>query len=204
MAECVDSTQKYVGNALDMRCDDAISEKEQKAYNKGYVDGLQMRDFTKEEAEAYSKALDKMYKPTGFNVFDEPIEVEEIDYVQSHKKIPVTLDLTPSDIAISRQAVLDLVSKFILEIHSEGGRDLNAHTNDVLRQILRNVKSDRVLPPVNPQEPKTGHWKSTIDGKPICSECGFVSESEDGYFVSHYCPNCGCRMVEPQESEDKE
>ena len=47
---------------------------------------------------------------------------------------------------------------------------------------------------------KIGHWKSTIDGKPICSECGFVSESEDGYFVSHYCPNCGARM----ERSDKE
>ena len=60
------------------------------------------------------------------------------------------------DDLISRQAVIDLISKFILEIHTEGGRDLNAHTNDVLRQILRNVKSDRVLPPVNPQEPKVG------------------------------------------------
>jgi predicted RNA-binding Zn-ribbon protein involved in translation (DUF1610 family) len=51
---------------------------------------------------------------------------------------------------------------------------------------------------------KTGHWKSTIDGKPVCSECGFVSESEDGYFVSHYCPNCGARMVEPQERSGAE
>ena len=57
------------------------------------------------------------------------------------------------------------------------------------------------LPPVTPQ-PKTGHWKSTIDGKPICSECGFVSESEDGYFVSHYCPNCGAKMVDSPESEE--
>jgi len=54
------------------------------------------------------------------------------------------------------------------------------------------------------QEPKTGHWKSTIDGKPICSECGFISESLDGYFVSNYCPNCGCRMFEPQEREDND
>lgn len=49
---------------------------------------------------------------------------------------------------ISRQAVIDLVSKFIVEIISEGGRDLNAHTNDVLRQIVRNISSDRVLPSV--------------------------------------------------------
>ena len=24
------------------------------------------------------------------------------------------------------------------------------------------------------QEQKTGHWKSTINGKPICSECDFI------------------------------
>lgn len=53
---------------------------------------------------------------------------------------------------ISRQAVIDLVSKFIVEIISEGGRDLNAHTNDVLRQIVRNISSDRVLPPVQPKK----------------------------------------------------
>ena len=50
----------------------------------------------------------------------------------------------------------------------------------------------RDLPSVQPS--RKGHWKSTIDGKPICSECGFISESEDGYFVSHYCPNCGADM----------
>lgn len=55
---------------------------------------------------------------------------------------------------ISRQAVIDLVSKFIVEIISEGGRDLNAHTNDILRQILRNVSSDRVLPSVE----NKGEW----------------------------------------------
>jgi hypothetical protein len=33
-----------------------------------------MREFTEEEAKAYSKALDKMYKPTGFNVFNEPCD----------------------------------------------------------------------------------------------------------------------------------
>ena len=45
-----------------------------------------MREFTEEEAKAYSKALDKMYKPTGFNVFNEP-----------------------SGDLISRQAVLDAI-----------------------------------------------------------------------------------------------
>lgn len=69
------------------------------------------------------------------------------------KEILEALEQEPCEDCISRQAVLDLISNFILEIPSESGRDLNAHTNDVLRQILRNVKSDRVLQSVNPQEP---------------------------------------------------
>ena len=105
-----------------------------------------------------------------------------------------------NDDLISRQAVNDLISKFILEIHTESGRDLNAHTNDVLRQILRNVGSDRVLPSVNPQEPKTGHWIARPSGIWIeyyeCSECGRRHLTH-----SNYCPNCGCCMIEPQESE---
>ena len=50
------------------------------------------------------------------------------------------------------------------------------------------------------QEPKTGHKVSgDLLGGLYCSECmTYVNE----YF--NYCPNCGCRMVEPQESEDKE
>jgi hypothetical protein len=55
-------------------------------------------------------------------------------------------------------------------------------------------------------EPKTGHW---IDGGEyicfsgrqkapcICSVCRKSALNEPWY----YCPNCGTRMVEPQESE---
>ena len=57
------------------------------------------------------------------------------------------------------------------------------------------------------QEQKTGHWKRrSIDfyiqhatGYYKCSECG-----EDVVCKHNYCPNCGCRMVESRESEDKE
>lgn len=52
--------------------------------------------------------------------------------------------------------------------------------------------------------PKTGHWILTDDDFVYCSEC------EDSYYPRpidaswYYCPHCGCRMVEPPESEDKE
>ena len=49
------------------------------------------------------------------------------------------------------------------------------------------------------QEPKTGHWKPYLkEGlRYQCSAC-------DSRFDTswEYCPRCGARMVEPQESEE--
>lgn len=56
------------------------------------------------------------------------------------------------------------------------------------------------LPSVTLQEPKTGHWNDMPKYKDIawqCSECEHFTTMK-----RNYCPNCGCRMVEPQESED--
>ena len=58
------------------------------------------------------------------------------------------------------------------------------------------------------QEPKTGQW--IIYNYPghecvYCSSCKEEYYEEDLYIggsdFPKYCPNCGCRMVEPQESE---
>ena len=54
-----------------------------------------------------------------------------------------------------------------------------------------------------------GHWiKSNIPNeKYVCSECGgacWYYDYQADVAKSRYCPNCGCRMIEPQESEDKE
>ena len=94
---------------------------------------------------------------------------------------------------IDRQAVNDLISKFIIEIHTEGGRDLNAHTNDVLRQILRNINSDEVLPSVNPQEPNMT-WITGSDGAKIAFKDVPV------WKVTKICEILG----DPQESEGDE
>ena len=51
------------------------------------------------------------------------------------------------------------------------------------------------------QEPKTGHWivwdTSSYDWTYKCDKCGRIVLKE-----SNYCPKCGCRMVELQESEE--
>lgn len=61
------------------------------------------------------------------------------------------------------------------------------------------------------QEPKTGHWIKY--GIPICGEQHYKCTS-CGYYINFgqwgelytkefkYCPNCGAKMIEPQESEE--
>jgi len=61
------------------------------------------------------------------------------------------------------------------------------------------------------EKPKTGHWIMSNDGlyRPICNNCGahpwkgYIPTVEEAKEVFKYCPQCGAKMVEPQESEDK-
>ena len=104
------------------------------------------------------------------------------------------LEQEPCDDAISRQAVLDVIERELFKW-------------DVIDEI-------RKLPTVNPQ-PKTGRWisfgtKGEIDGQIvrtfICSECGAISifRVTNGNIVNgDLCPNCGAKMVEPQERRSK-
>ena len=63
------------------------------------------------------------------------------------------------------------------------------------------------------QEQKTGKWiidNEYMDRRKMyhysvhCSNCGFrgdYSTDEEGSVMSNFCPNCGARMIESQESE---
>ena len=89
---------------------------------------------------------------------------------------------------ISRQAVIDACDQSI--------------------NLFEAVDRIKELAPVTPQ-PKTGHWiinedeENTVHGH--CSVCGWEAHYyEDDIIGMPYCPNCGAKMVEPQESEDKE
>ena len=115
----------------------------------------------------------------------------------------------PCDDAISRDAVI---------------KAIDAHTNEdgTLDDDISVILED--LPPVT-QKPKywidkdnklykmpddipsvtqkSGKWVAYADGIWIqyyeCSKCGKRNSTH-----SDYCPNCGAKMVEPQESEDEE
>ena len=102
---------------------------------------------------------------------------------------------------IDRQAVHYYIEAHINEIITESGVDKNEHTNRMLRTLVNGIDT---MPSVTPTE-RTGYWtyicNSEVNGLKIveCSECG-----KRTYGSGNYCPNCGCRMVEPQESEGEE
>ena len=100
------------------------------------------------------------------------------------------------DDLISRQAVLEMAYD-MSEIDGE-------HFTEPCMVV--DVEDIQKLLPVKPQE-KTGHWRH-YEGMLICSECGteFYDDIMEycGDDVPKCCPDCGCRMVDPQERSDKE
>ena len=114
--------------------------------------------------------------------------------------------LVASEDAISRQATIDALKNL------EDLQGRNVFTKNGLYPW--NVIAQ--LPSVTPKQ-MTGHWiihdesitlptGGTATGGVICSECGYKTHNKGHAIIGcpyNYCPNCGCRMVEPQESEDK-
>ena len=91
---------------------------------------------------------------------------------------------------ISRQAVLDLIADYDLS----------------MGQVVKGIHA---LPSVTPQE-RTAHWVKTpkaVMGEGYmwyCDKCEHqvYQDSSRDYPSEKYCPNCGCRMVEPQKGDE--
>lgn len=96
------------------------------------------------------------------------------------------------------------------ESNDNGTKYLNINVSD--DEVKRNPDIVRICSDVGMLEymkPKTGHWiKSNIPNEEyVCSECGgacWYYDYQASVAKSKFCPNCGAKMVEPQESEDKE
>ena len=70
-------------------------------------------------------------------------------------------------------------------------------TSDVFKDIAEKLST--LISELPSLQPKTGHWIDHQEGRWIyakCSKCETVHDTR-----TNYCPNCGCRMVEPQERE---
>ena len=109
-----------------------------------------------------------------------------------------SLGQEPCEDCISRQAVLKAIDvkawEFCDYLIRNGRNDEQKPVSHFADNLREYVGED--LPSVTPQ-PKTGHWKK-IATYPLyeCSKCKLESMLN----TWDYCPNCGCRMVEPQES----
>lgn len=100
------------------------------------------------------------------------------------------IEQQPCEDCISRQAVLEGIAKWVADGYADSEADIS-HISSLVTH----------LPPVTPKK-KTGKWvyKQGYFGVVYCSECDYELKTNN----TNFCPNCGARMVEPQESEDKE
>ena len=99
-----------------------------------------------------------------------------------------------------REEAIDLLDNLI-------GMVEDNHNSDYDKAFKMAIKSLE-------QEPKTGHWEWVqYDYNPKlgnwhCSECRCVvvecvnKNEKGGIPIYKYCPQCGAKMVEPQESEE--
>ena len=93
--------------------------------------------------------------------------------------------VVPCGDAISRQAAVYVASGF-------------CSPSNVADELAK-------LPSVQPIRPR-GHWiLDETDNSITCDKCGCLIWANDiSNGDAYYCPNCGAKMVEPQESEEQE
>lgn len=102
---------------------------------------------------------------------------------ESCRVISEWLEQEPCEDAISRQAVLEIQAKY--------AEHMGATKFWQMRDDIKTLSS------VKPQE-RTGHREyNGIYDHYLCGNCKTVVMDYD-----NYCPNCGCKMVEPQERSE--
>jgi DNA-directed RNA polymerase subunit RPC12/RpoP len=113
----------------------------------------------------------------------------EDGYANGYAQARFDYEQEPCDDAISRQAVLN-----ILFYKSDNNGEVRLSKE--LRDRIKNLLSVTVR--------HTGEWIKSRCDMYVCSECDHIYTDLSGErYGMNYCPNCGSRMVEPQESEDE-
>jgi len=118
-------------------------------------------------------------------------EGEDTVYVRRDDILEL-LEQEPCEDAISRQYLIERATSW------------DKHFTDSERYV--SLTDIRNAPSVTPSRP-TGHWifkhfdeDTGIPDSLWCSEC----RTPQSGIYKRFCPNCGCRMFEPQERSDKE
>lgn len=119
------------------------------------------------------------------------------DVVRLCSDVGILEYVKPYGDVISRQVVYEVLNS-MLDDSSDNKRNQLVSIDSIADEIAE-------LPSINPKELKTGHWIDNPYDKDFsqCSECG--SNWEKSIIENcnmDYCPNCGAKMVEEQESED--
>ena len=162
----------------------------------GLFDGALCDECEKEE----NRRMTKEEAITNLNMisvaFVEPVTKEQRKLIDDTFDMAIkALEQQPCDNAISRQAVLDTIS----ELNAISFYEAQEDSKECYYEIRQAVKA---LPLVTPQQ-KYGKWIFVDKAKEhaYCSECNYGNVDLFDGRPHNYCPNCGCRMVEPQESE---
>lgn len=118
--------------------------------------------------------------------------------------------------------ILDVIHKTIYQFFDVCGDDEEAPMSDKDKLLLEVNKAICNKLKTLEQEPKTGYWRGReVYAKTdyrngwiefTCEKCEYQHGLESGeYGWSYgdpipwkYCPMCGAKMIEPQESEEKE
>ena len=129
------------------------------------------------------------------------------------------LEQEPCEDAISRHEVLDLLEDTnngwiineVLQLPSVNPQETVTEFADRCREC--GAKYGKLLR----QKSKTGHWsrKTKVDAYDIagvktwgikcqCDRCSFTTIVVEDFGYYKYCPNCGAKMVEPQERSGEE
>ena len=94
------------------------------------------------------------------------------------------------DDAISRKDLIEFLEKVTVTdgITFETG----------FKQILTDIRN---APSVQPKR-QVGHWIFPNPSTEMICECSLCGGNGRAFGKDNYCPNCGAKMVEPQESEE--
>ena len=166
-----------------------MTNKEQINYIKEWLkDEYALNAKDREVLTAAIKALEQQDDVVSQGVFEQVMwerdiaieQLKELGYGFGEK-------IRQNDDCISRQAVLELAKKGVLIS--------NGNYNSVCNAI-------NDIPSIQPEQ-KTGHWIRVVDktGHLVweCDKCGWQQR-----FNTNFCPDCGKKMVEPQERSVEE
>ena len=123
------------------------------------------------------------------------------------KEIFKALSQEPCKDAISREELLKAIDTWDKFGYTETGCFVREPKGDYVPYIHYDdaIKCIKGMPSVTQ---KSGKWIYRREDKYSCSKCGTTTSVDEAGIdekpMYKFCPYCGARMVEPQESEDKE